>query len=72
MDENDFAHDKLVVYKLGRIEALLDELKGTTNKRIEDHEARIGKLENLKYWVLGAAAVIGTLVSFAKDWLLNG
>lgn len=46
----------------GNLESRMDSLKAAT----EDQEARLRKVENLKWWLLGAIAVITFLAQFAN------
>lgn len=46
----------------GNLESRMDGLKAAT----EDQEARLRKVENLKWWLLGAIAVITFLAQFAN------
>lgn len=70
-EEKGFSRDELIVYKLGRIETVLTELKDNTKETIKDLETRLSKLEKLKYWGMGAMAVIGVVASFLKDFLFK-
>ena len=47
----------------GNLESRMDGLKAAT----EDQEARLRKIENLKWWLLGAIAVITFLAQFANS-----
>lgn len=47
----------------GNLESRMDDLKSAA----EDQEARLRKIENLKWWLLGATGVIMFLLQFADN-----
>lgn len=62
-----FDSQQTVIYKLGNIEAKLDDIMN----KLTDHEPRITNLESWKYWLFGVAAAVSTATS-AGAWLLHG
>ena len=68
-------YNEYVVYKLGAIESKIDELKAAVivnDGRTTAVEDRVGKLDNNKYWITGAASGIATVLSFAFKFLYPG
>jgi hypothetical protein len=47
----------------GKVDAILAQLSGQS-ETIEQHAARISKLEQGKAWLLGAAAALSAVVSY--------
>lgn len=66
------ADDNKILIQLGEMKGTLGELKGTLNsfvlshgnlnKRVDEHDNRIIKVENKLAWVLGASAGISLIV----------
>lgn len=40
-----------------------------TNVRLNDHELRMRKLENFKFWLMGVGAVAGAAAAKIIDWI---
>ena len=68
-------YNEYVVYKLGAIESKLDQyLERTiqTEARSTALEKRLGRLENNKYWITGAATGISTALTLFFKLLSTG
>lgn len=62
----DGVNDSILMV-LGELKGKLDAVLAgqiSLDKRIEQQEGRINKLENSKAWVLGAAAAVSTLIGY--------
>lgn len=60
------SRDELYLW-MGRMEAKLDALLSSQDahgKRLDNHGDRLSRLERGHAWVLGAAAVVATVVQF--------
>ena len=53
------------------IKERLEELKDDTQKRLDDHEQRIAKLEEFKYKTLGAILVVYAIISLIAAYILR-
>ena len=60
---------------LGRLEGKVDAILSNQTlmaNELEDHDKRIGKLENHHSWFLGASAVVASVVATAIGFLKGG
>jgi len=65
------SNDQILV-ALGRLEGKVDALmtrQALHDEDIQRHDVRLRQLEQGRSWLLGAAAVIGALVSFVASKL---
>lgn len=65
------SNDQILV-ALGRLEGKVDALmtrQALHDEDIQRHDVRLRQLEQGRSWLLGAAAVIGALVSFTASKL---
>lgn len=62
-DNSIHQHIVNISESMGRIEAKIDAV----NPKLIDHEDRIRKLEKFKWIQMGGAAVVGTVVGWAKS-----
>ena len=64
--------DKQILVALGRLEGKVDSLitrQAVHDEELQRHDVRLRQLEQGRSWLLGAAAVIGAIVSFAASKL---
>jgi hypothetical protein len=62
-----------MILAIGRLEGKVDtilEQNRTSGGELRRHEQRIAKLEQSRAWILGAAAVVGVLASFASKFII--
>tara|TARA_R100001224_G_C4026230_1_gene151082 strand:- start:2106 stop:2318 length:213 start_codon:yes stop_codon:yes gene_type:complete len=64
-----------ILLALGRLEGKVDSLvarQKVVDDELDKHESRLRSLEQGKSWMLGAAAVVGALVSYLFKGFSNG
>lgn len=54
---------------LGRLEGKVDAIQSHMDKRLDDHEQRLGILERYRAWQLGVSAAIATLIAGLIQWI---
>lgn len=62
--------DNQILIALGRLEGKVDALisrQAVHDEELQRHDARLRNLEQGRSWLLGAAAVIGALVSVVSN-----
>ena len=70
----DSGSNQNILVALGRLEGKVDALIARQNnidERLDRQEARIRELEQSKSWLLGAAAVAGSVASFISRAVFN-
>lgn len=60
---NRAERNKEIMHELGKLNGNLEKRMNEMVESIEDQEERLRGLENVKWWLLGASAVIATLVT---------
>lgn len=56
-----------ILIAVGRLEGKVDSLlhnQNRTEKDLDEHDARLSKLERSRAWLVGAGAATGALLSF--------
>ncbi len=67
-------NDNLFLH-LGRLEGKVDAILSNQTlmaNELEDHDKRIGKLEQHRAWFLGASAVVASVVATVVGFLKGG
>lgn len=67
--------DENALFILGRLEGKVDAILSNQhgmNKRLDDHEKRLGMVEQHRAWMLGASAVVASLAATVVGFFKGG
>lgn len=67
-------NDELML-ALGRLEGKVDSLisrQSVLDEEMRKFDSRLRSVEQSRSWLVGAAAAIGALASFAMQWITKG
>lgn len=64
---NRAERNKEIMEQLGKLNGNLEKKMNSMSEDISNQEERLRGLENIKWWLLGASAVIATLITFMSS-----